>query len=411
MSEDMDWSDYVSDDESFDSIEAKDNITIMPIIITEKIPDRIGDVIQHIQTSIDSIQNNPKKKTGVLKMLEEFKKNFDDYIGLDEDLRDYMGGSGGQIIPYNEFESKQDEISSDSLIVYIKNAQIYKVYNPEQLDKFEYDESTHYHKREYGPTYEVVRDKHPQKILIVVKDDIRGDALRQIKNSIIESVKTNPMYSDITVNDLRAYSNENDTEFILNNVKVKNMEQKEKIIERLIVSLKKTGNTEVANKIIIRAPPCDVENVRLHKLPSCKTSLDSVPMKIIDQLITSNSQATVNILGSIHYTVINNHNSNNTNCSNVGDINVSKNTSAKNTKKTLKSFYEFLYETRPDWYLEGKLVHLETICNAYNLYFNSDISRATLVKRLNPMFTGSKRVSGATMKKLATYATLKKLYS
>jgi len=80
-------------------------------------------------------------------------------------------------------------------------------------------------------------------------------------------------------------------------------------------------------------------------------------------------------------------------------------------KKTAESFYEFIFSTRPQWYLENKYVDIEIIEKAYKSYFNtSKLSRAMIVKHINPMFANSTRVSGITKKKLVPFDTLEELF-
>jgi hypothetical protein len=102
------------------------------------------------------------------------------------------------------------------------------------------------------------------------------------------------------------------------------------------------------------------------------------------------------------------------------NINVDKsiNTSITNTKatklqkKTLKSFYKFIYDTKPTWYKENTYVDIDVITTAFQEYFNDyDTHVSVISKNLNGnLFTKSIRSGGVTKKKLNFYETLSKLF-
>jgi len=79
--------------------------------------------------------------------------------------------------------------------------------------------------------------------------------------------------------------------------------------------------------------------------------------------------------------------------------------------KTLKSFYKFIYDTRPDWYLERKTVDIDIIADAYREYFeNKVITSANVSRILKNLFMSSVRSNGVTKKRLVDFKTLQKLF-
>lgn len=341
----------------------------------------------------------------LLEHAREFKKIRDSILELDTDFQQYLDQTKNtnQIIPRKDFQNKLNNISPDSLIMYVKKAQIYKVYNVENLSDFEHDEGTHYRRQQYGPVYEVVRDTHPQKLMIVVQDDIQGEQLQNVKSHITEFIGKDPSLSKTQLSDLRVYSNDNNTEFVVSSLRLKNMQEKELFIESFIRFMQQKGETVLANQIQVRYPPCELIGARYYELPSSKISLDNNSTAIISQLITTPT----NTPFIVNATFINYNNS-----TTINNSTININTSDQSGIKTLKSFYRYLYDTKPSWYIEDKYVDMKIIGNAYRDYFNDHETHITAISKQlrQAMFSNSRRTSGTTQKKLVTYNALKKYF-
>jgi len=77
-------------------------------------------------------------------------------------------------------------------------------------------------------------------------------------------------------------------------------------------------------------------------------------------------------------------------------------------KKTLKTFYKHIYDTRPDWFVENSYVSITVIERAYREYFNDEVtSKNVISKQLNgTLFSGKSRVNNINKKKLTSYEKL-----
>ena len=97
------------------------------------------------------------------KKLAELVKFRESLLDLDIHYNKYLYETKKdlEVYPANTFQSKLGTIRDDSLIIYVKKAQLYKVYKSDNIDAFQNDDNTHYRKSIYGPVYEVVRDTHP----------------------------------------------------------------------------------------------------------------------------------------------------------------------------------------------------------------------------------------------------------
>jgi len=358
-----------------------------------------------------SVNVDKTKFNRLLQLMLEFEKDVCELENLDTSLQEYLYTTKNthEIIQYNDFQNQMDKIPEDSLIIYIKKAQLYKVYESSKLEDFELDNNTHYRRREYGPAYEVVRDSHPQKLMIVVDDDLRNDKLTNIKNNIVEFVKTNPEFSSTGTDDLKVFANNDSMEFVVSSVQLQNLVTKEHFIERFIRFMHKKGETELAGKIQVRPPPCEIEGARYYELPSVKNLISGDTYDALGGLVSAaTKRGVVNI-------IINTDNSVNNN--NYGNINTINNKSTikprkKTKQKTIESFYEYIYDTRPNWYLEGKLVNLDVIEEEYRNYFDDrETTKAIISKTLNgKLFSSGTRTNNKTKKRLVFYDVLKTLF-
>lgn len=374
------------------------------------------DLLQKMESMLNEISvydgmDNEKIEL-YIKKLSEVKKYKSNLLELDLNLKEYLYQSrnGNEIISDTDIQSKLNEIRDDSLIIYVKKAQLYKIYDPAKIDDFQNDEGTHYRRSEYGPAYEVVRDSHPQKLMIVITDEVEENRLPEIKAHILEYIKKTPAFSKTTTTDLKVYSNDNNTEFVVSSLMFKNMDEKEKFIESFIKFIRQKGAEDIAGKIQIRYPPCDeLTGARLYKIPSLKMALSSnTPTNLLDQMITTLPKSNGPIIINNNTFIINNNSNNTVNNSVTNTIAVSDTES----HRTLKSFYKHLYNTKPSWYKEDKFIDMSVIEEAYRTYFDDHVtSKSVISRQLNGnLFTASTRASKIVKKRLVTYDLLHTLF-
>jgi len=369
-----------------------------------------NDIITKLTELTDKIvmaDIDNKKLSLLLYDLEEYCTKVDSILDLDINLNQWMYETkkNHEIYPEHSFHEKLNEIGDDSLIIYIKKAQLYKVYNADDLDDFINDDNVCYTKKQNGPAYEVVRDTNPQKLMIVIKDNIRNDKIFDIKENIIEFIKKTYTTSTSNVANLKVYATNDNTEFVVSSVQFKDLQAKESFIEDFIIYMRKKGDIEIANKIELRPPPSDLKGARYYELPSVKKLIDGTPVvNFLDQLITTSTQQKTPVVIQNNTFIFNNNNGNVTN--NI----VSANKTNKNIKKTVKTFCKDIYDNKPEWYKENQFVDIEIIEDAYRKYFNTDANRIIISRSLKDnLFTKTVRSGGITKKKLYAYDVLKKL--
>jgi len=375
------------------------SITSVPTEIKE-----LTDVI----VNVDGMDNYKMKiYSEKLKELVKFKNNLTE---LNVDLNEYFHETkqNNEVIPDMDFPNRINEIDSNSLIIHIKKAQLYKVYNVKNLDDFQNDSNTHFRKAEYGPVHEVVRDEYPQKLIIMVNDDIKDSHLTEIKNNIIDFIKKNDAFAKTTLADVKAFGTNGNTEFILSSVKMANIYEKDKIIDKFIKFLKRLGKHDLADKIQFRTNESVVDGVHFYKLPIAKVSLDNSPYNPIDQLLTTpatNAPIIYNTYifnNNVDNSVTNSVTNNLVNT--IGSINIK----CKSSKKTLSTFKQFIKDTKPTWYIENSYIDLSILEKAYRDYFNdNEINTSIISRQLNGvLFTKSRRVQNVNKKLLYAYDDL-----
>jgi len=353
--------------------------------------------------------NNEGKEQQILDMLTETKEKCAAYINVNLQLKEYMyeqhksSKDSNDIYSISELRSKIHDIKDDSLIIYIKKADLFKVYNSKGIDQY-CNDSVVYSKPENGPIYEVVRDQHSQKLMIVITETIQPEQIVNIKEKIIRFIKGTKQFADAT-DDIKIYENENTTEFVFSKIRFLNRQEREDFIENFMDHMKNEGDKELAGKIQLRAPKANIEGARLYAIPEIKKIIESSGSKeILDQLMSASAGSRPNIVINIV-----NSNNNSTVIKKSKAATVHKYNNKKTNIKTVMTFCHHIYDTRPEWYIEGEYVKIEVIEEAYRDYFNDyDSQRVIISKKLNgSLFDKSKRVNGETYKKLRSYEELK----
>jgi len=364
---------------------------------------RIKDEIARA-TNLEGMSND--KLASYLQEWILLNKKRDHLLDLDESLKEYMHATknNNEVIEDYEFHKKVEDISEDSLIIYVKKAQLYKVYNRDGIDDFTQDAGTHYRKSEYGPTYEVVRDTHPQKLMIVVQDDIQEKKLNTIKQHIMEFISKKPTYSRMNKSDFMIYNCDNNTEIVVSSLKFKNIQEKEIFIEEFIIFMQECGQGEIANKIQIRRPPSNIPGTRYYELPCSKTLIEGTSRDIVTELITAPRTSPSVIINNTYIIQNNVGNVNNT----INNINTPP--VDESTSKTIKSFCKYIILNKPQWYKENKQVNFDIIENAYREYFDDNETIKSVISRQlkGHLYNSGTRVNKTVKKKLLSYDMLER---
>jgi len=376
-------------------------IYIYKYTMTESVQERIEILIQKIE---ENLYTCPSKIPILENHIDLFEKEVDSLCRLDMDLIQSLtvdlSTRNDDTYSSKEFQSKMNDIADDATIIYLKDAEHYKVYNPEERGQHFINQINNDF-RNKGPIYEVVRDAYPQKLLIVLdEDDASSSMLNSMKCHILDFLRKTPKYKNMTDNDIVVYNSDTQTKFLTVNVIVKNISERDIFIEGFKRYMKNKGNTDIATRIEVR-PETDIEGARYFDLPRINGSVDS-----LSHLITGDHAQSLVVINNLTVNINSNNNNNNvTNTNTTTNIQTSE-------PKTIKNFYKHLYDTKPSWYLEDKLVSIEHIVTAYRIFFGDDSTRNTIISRQlkGGLYNTGSRINNVTKKKLVKYSVLKTLY-
>lgn len=312
-----------------------------------------------------------------------------------------------------------DHISGQDIILYAKDAQLLKTYTPEEAKTHLVNEmGTHFGKpREYGPVFEVVRDKFPRKLVVNVTD-LNDSQIQQMKNHILEFLQLYPSFKDVQSNDCKIYRHLNVVRYTFNRIVVANKEERQNILEDLYLYLSKKYGDEFTSKLQMYVPPSEFRGASLHPLPSNMTPVGLATTKqahdeAVKYLLTSQStEKTITFNVSINN--VSNINSNNVN-STVASHNLTNVTNktkikvGKDDKDNVGEFVRYVCENKPDWYKEKHFVDIKVIKNAYNELLDGNINSTVISKYLQgKMFHTGSRSNNITTKRLVSYKDLEK---
>lgn len=364
---------------------------------TNSDPGKLELLLPYLDKWIDTMQN--------IKELD---------LSLQEGLKTSLGKESKHVIMTNdEFQNELNKIGEDSLIIYIKKAQVYKVYNPDSngntdsmYNDFVDDDNTKYRTKRTGNNgnvYEVVRDTHPQRLLITIVEDVNAEKIEHIKKLILEFVKKHTKFSETNMGNLKVYGNDKNTEFLVSNIHFGNIVERDEFMEDFIKYMRESKGDSIADKIQVRPPLGSIKGTRLYKVASQKEQKDSsIVINSLEHLITYiKSKGAANVVINGPVTIVNGNNNN---------VTVKANTTVK---KTIKTFCRHLYDTNPEWYKENEYVDFALIEDAYREYFADNTTETYAIsKMLNGiLFNGSTRKMDAgkrkTMKKLVKKEKLK----
>lgn len=369
----------------------------------------------------DNTNNDSGKLQLLLPHLDEWINTMQNIKELDlsiqEDLKISLGKESKHVIMTNEeFQNELNKIGEDSLIIYIKKAQVYKVYNPDSdgykndmYNDFVDDDNTKYRPKRNsnnGNVYEVVRDAHPQRLLITIVEDINANKIEHIKKLILEFINKHTKFSETNMGNLKVYGNDNNTEFLVSNIHFGNITERDEFMKEFIKYMRESKKDSIADKIQVRPPLGTVKGTRLYKVASQKEPKDnSVVINSLEHLVTyikSKGGANVVINGPV--TIVNGNNNN---------------VQVKNhiIQKTIITFCEHIYDTNPTWFKENEYIDFSDIENAYRSYFKDQESKTFAISKLlnGVLFTKSQRKmedgKQKTMKKLVKKEMLKNIKS
>jgi hypothetical protein len=342
-------------------------------------------IITQIEQSLTELLDCKNMEEPKLKLLNdeiEKLKNYKQRLQmLNLCLNEYMHETkkDNLILDNQTYQGQMESFSNDTLTVYVPKAQIFKVYLPDNIEDFEND-GVYYRKPENGPVHEVVRDLHPQKLSIVFNNLLSESQINTVKNHMVPFIQRNPEFVSFKSSDITVFIVDSKTEFFIKTLTLENIHEKDKMTESFMKILYKNGNKELADFIQLRQPICpDLDGARFYRLPTDKVPVGNTKINLLDNLISilPSSLPSQQIVFNINVT-------NTSNVSNINSNNSNSHITVGTDKKTLKSFFKHIYDTKPNWYIENGKVSIKIIENAYREYFEDYTMIAPMI---SPFFS------------------------
>ena len=169
-----------------------------------------------VDETVDDIQN---------KLLNLMR----DLNGFDANLQELISDMGG--ISEHKYNETHGTIPDEYVIVYFPSAKMMKVYAPTEIDDFLKHIRTNFRNIEY---YEVVRDSHKQKIILIY-DSIDDEELARLKKHIVNFCN---QFLDEPILDLDVLVikdlDSGQSELILNKYFVNNISEKELFCQKMM---------------------------------------------------------------------------------------------------------------------------------------------------------------------------------
>jgi len=305
--------------------------------MTESIQQRLQILNQKI---INDICTCPSKLDTLSNHIDSFERDINALCILDIDLVKSLTVDlttrVDDTFSSKDFQSKMKDIADDATIIYLKNAEHYKVYNPEERGQHLVNQINNDF-RNRGPIYEVVRDAYPQKLLIVLdEEDVHISVLNTMKKHIVEFLRKDSKYNNMTDSDIVVFNSDTQTKFLTVNVIVKDINERDKFIEGFKRYMKNKGSSDIATKIEVR-PDTDIEGARYFDLPI----IDGV-ISNLNHLITGTQTPPMVVINNLTVNINSNNNNNNVTTNNI----------QTDSPKTLKAFYGDL-SRKPSTLVEG----------------------------------------------------------
>ncbi len=241
-------------------------------------PDALNDKILSLSQNVPpEILQDPKKILMVSDKINELNKYINKIQKLDLDLisllKEDLSKRPNDTMSGNDFINGMSNIEEDSLIIFLENAELYKIYRSDELSSDFTNHLNTVFKRK-DKIYEAVRDSNPQKLIIVIADDVQNRLLL-IKSYIMEFITQRDKLNEIKNDDIVVYKNNTKTEFIAINVILQNVNEKDEFMEDFQRFMRSKGENDIANKIQVRQPASDVKGIRYYDLPRDKIPISA----------------------------------------------------------------------------------------------------------------------------------------
>lgn len=326
----------------------------------------------------------------VLNALEIAFAEVNSYRNLDHDLIKVLNDlkEEDNITCYTDRQYSEVANNLDnSYVIYFKNAGMFKVYDPDELNTLQNQLNTRRPLRNTNEIYEVVGKEQPQKIIIIIDGSIDNE-LNKIKDYVYTFFKGYNGELD-KEKDVISYRNPvtNNLEILVNGIYANNYDDKKKAIETLLKYIeaeeRKKGKISLDLDKINHHKYSDIPGADMFIIPekriNVSTSLQSIFMQHVSTL-----QDCKPLSGGI---TINIHNDGVLAIGNDNVVSGSTTNVVKASKKDdIQAFVNYVKTNKPSWYKEGEYVTISDFHRQFLKITKSKITCSIFSKKCKDIF-------------------------
>lgn len=284
---------------------------------------------------------------------------------------------------------------NNSYVIYFKNAGIFKVYSPEELNTLQGHLRTRPPLKNTNEIYEIVSKESPQKIIIIIDGTIENE-LNKIKDYVYAFFKTYNGELDRD-KDVISYKNPvtNNLEILVNGIYANNYNDKKQFVEKLLsyieVEERKKGKISLDLDKIKHHKYSEIPGADMIIIPEKRQNISTVISQILQYATTPQNYNSSNV-----GITINIHNNGDGiiaigNDNNVTTKNIS--TAASLKKNDIQIFVDYIKSSHPSWYKEEEYVDISYLHRHFMKITKSKISCGMFSKKCKGILFGKSVVN------------------
>jgi len=309
---------------------------------------------------------------------------YEDSLSIDKSLldrlKDLASAHNSPIITGSQYANMIQSINNNSIIVYFKSADVFRVYDGSQISS----ELTNHLNSDFKKNkqmYEVIPNHLPQKIILLCDKGIVS-RMDSIKNYLIEYMKSKGV-ADVKNSDINTFENDSGmVEIMVNGFYVENFDVREKVVSGLMTYIDRKERNNVITSKMKSSEYNPFDDSQLIAMPNCKKQLNGDGFDLINMLIRNLDNCKNVSNGNVYITI---NQTNNIDTYVNGDV---VNITTKQDESV--GFINYIKKNKPTWYREGKFMNKELLLEKYENEYGS-ITKARFHNIFYPKLFGENR--------------------
>jgi hypothetical protein len=310
-------------------------------------------------------ENLSTKDVKIANIIKQAIESYKDSLSIDQSLLDRLKDLAlahkSPIITGDQYSEMIQSINNNSIIVYFKSADVFRVYDGSQISS-ELTNHLNSDFRKNKQMYEVIPNHLPQKIILLCDKGIVS-RMDSIKNYLIEYMKSKGV-ADIKNSDINTFENDSGmVEIMINGFYVENFDVREKVVSGLMKYIDRKERNNVITSKMKSSEYNPFDDSQLISMPNCKKQLNGNCFDLVNMLIRNLDNCRNLSNGNVYITI---NQTNNIDTYVNGDV---VNITSKDDESV--EFINYIKQNKPTWYKEGKYMNKELLLEKYEKQFGS----------------------------------------